>query len=94
MDKLRMLPKNATGGTDLYSQNFAWGKSLVGLPGRSGLNAGFGIGYNSLIWIKDATRGAIVYDPDVTNPAPGFRFGFPVIEPGYVSVDTSSEPHP
>lgn len=41
--KLRLSPKEATGGTDLYSQNFAWGTGLVGLPGRAGLDAGFGI---------------------------------------------------
>ncbi|MBK8810886.1 MAG: hypothetical protein IPN69_09175 [Acidobacteria bacterium] len=41
--------KAITGGTDLYSRNFAWGTSLVGLAGRAGLDAGFGISYNSLV---------------------------------------------
>src|SRR5258708_3743873 len=31
----RLDPKNATGGTNLYSQNFSWGMSLVDLPGRA-----------------------------------------------------------
>ena len=30
----RLQPRNATGGSDLYSQNFAWGTSLINLPGR------------------------------------------------------------
>lgn len=37
--------------------------------------------YNSLIWAKSgSTR---IFDPDNSNVAPGFRFGFPVIEPVY-----------
>ncbi|MBK8464969.1 MAG: hypothetical protein IPL32_03990 [Chloracidobacterium sp.] len=77
----RLAPKNATGGTNLYSQNFSWGTSLVSLPGRSGLNAGFGIGYNSLVWLKNGS--AMYFDADTSNVTPGFRFGFPVIEPVY-----------
>ena len=52
----RLNPKNATGGTNLYSRNFSWGTQLVGLPGRSGLDVGFGIGYNSLVWTKLGSR--------------------------------------
>jgi YD repeat-containing protein len=77
----RLKPRNATGGTNLYSQNFSWGTSLVGLPGRAGLMAGFGISYNSLVWIKSGS--AMYFDPDVSNVSPGFRFGFAVIEPIY-----------
>lgn len=77
----RLAPINSTGGTNLYSQNFSWGTSLVSLPGRSGLNAGFGISYNSLVWLKhDST---MYFDPDMSNITPGFRFGFPTIEPAY-----------
>jgi hypothetical protein len=77
----RLNPKNATGGTNLYSQNFGWATSLFGLPGRAGLDAGFGISYNSLVWLK---LGSVMYfDPDHGNAGPGFRFGFPVIEPAY-----------
>jgi|GEM_PF-4946743 len=49
LNALRLKPSEATGGTNLYSRNFGWGTSLVGLPGRSGLDAGFGISYNSLV---------------------------------------------
>ncbi len=81
MANARLAPANATGGTNLYSQNFSWGTSLVGLSGRAGLNAGFGISYNSLVWLKhDST---MYFDPDFSNVSPGFRLGFPVIEPLY-----------
>jgi YD repeat-containing protein len=77
---LRLDPKNATGGTDLYSRNFGWATSLVGLPGRAGLDAGFGISYNSLVWLKDPNNNEIIFDPDTGNAGPGFRLGLPVIE--------------
>lgn len=88
--KERLSPKNATGGTDLYSQNFSWGSGLVGLPGRAGLDAGFGISYNSLIWMKvpTGTETAMVFDPDSSNVTPGFRFGFPTIEQNYSDYRT------
>jgi hypothetical protein len=85
--KARLSPKNATGATDLYSRNFSWGTELVSLPGRTGLNAGFGISYNSLIWTKQGSN--IYFDTDNSNISPGFRFGFPVIEPVYYD-DTGS----
>ena len=80
---LRLLPGNATGGTDLYSRNFGWGTSLVGLPGRAGMDAGFGISYNSLVWIKDTTNSEIIFDPDLSNVSPGFQMGLPEIEKIY-----------
>ncbi len=81
MAAVRLDPRNATGGTNLYSQNFGWSTPLVGLPGRSGLDAGFGISYNSLVWAKYGST--IYFDPDNSNVTPGFRMGFPVIEPIY-----------
>lgn len=86
---LRLDAKNATGGTDLYSRNFGWGTSLVGLPGRAGLDAGFGISYNSLVWIKDTTNNEIIFDPDTNNVSPGFQMGFPVIEAAYYDTTNS-----
>jgi hypothetical protein len=56
---------------------------LVGLPGRAGLDAGFGISYNSLVWTKEPTSNTMVFDADNSNVSPGFRFGFPTIEPSY-----------
>ncbi|MGI9056666.1 MAG: FG-GAP repeat domain-containing protein, partial [Pyrinomonadaceae bacterium] len=90
LSKARLSPKNETGGTDLYSQNFGWGSGLAGLSGRAGLSAGFGISYNSLVWTKDSGSGAIYFDADVSNVSPGFRFGFPVIEPVYWDRDTEN----
>lgn len=75
----RLSPRNATGGTDLYSQNFSWGRNLVSLPGRAGFDLNLGIGYNSLVWTKVGTT--MVFDADAGSPTPGFRFGFPTIEP-------------
>lgn len=89
MAKIRLSPKNSTGGTNLYSRNFGWGTGIVGLPGRAGLGAGFGISYNSLIWTKDTTNSTIVFDADMSNVSPGFRFGFPTIEPMYYNTQTS-----
>lgn len=79
--KERLKPRNATGGTDLYSQNFAWGRSLVGLPGRAGLDVGLGLSYNSLVWTKE--NDTLYFDTNVDNVSPGFRLGFPTIEPAY-----------
>ncbi|MCO6511727.1 MAG: VCBS repeat-containing protein [Aridibacter famidurans] len=84
----RLSPKNATGGTNLYSRNFSWGTPLVSLPGRAGLDAGIGVGYNSLVWIKDPSNSTMVFDPDGSNVAPGFNFGFPEIEPVYYDSTT------
>lgn len=85
--KARLSPKNETGETDLYSRNFSWGTSLVGLPGRAGMDMGFGISYNSLIWTKEPGSNALNFDADTSNVSPGFRFGFPTIEPIYWDKD-------
>lgn len=72
----RLHPKNATGGTNLYSRNFGWGTGLVSLPGRAGLDAGFGISYNSLVWTKEPILNTMVFDADYSNVSPGFRMVF------------------
>ena len=84
LGEARLSPKNATGRTNLYSQNFSWGTSLVSLPGRSGLDMGIGISYNSLVWTK--VGNTMVFNPDAGTMFPGFRFGFPVIEPVFTNV--------
>ncbi|HRH44985.1 MAG TPA: hypothetical protein PKY82_25335, partial [Pyrinomonadaceae bacterium] len=80
LSRVRLAPVNQTGGTSLYSRNFGWGTGLAGLSGR-GLDAGFGISYNSLIWTRVGND--VVFNPNNDNVTPGFRFGFPVIEPSY-----------
>ncbi len=89
LSKARLLPINESGGTSLYSRNVGWGTGLAGLSGR-GLSAGFGISYNSLIWTKQANSNgsSLVFDADNSNVSPGFRFGFPVIEPSYFDATT------
>jgi YD repeat-containing protein len=77
----RLSPRNATGATNLYSQNFSWGRSLFSLPGRAGHDLSLGIGYNSLVWTRVGEE--LHFDADRGNAGPGFRLGFPVIEPVY-----------
>ena len=79
--KARLSPRNASGGTNFYSQNFSWGTGLVSLPGRAGLDMGLGISYNSLVWTKQGSN--IFFDSDYSNVSPGFRLEFPTIEPVY-----------
>jgi hypothetical protein len=66
-------------------KSFSWA-SLAGLPGRAGLNAGFGLSYNSLVWTKDGQN--VYFDTNADNVSPGFRFGFPTIEPTYYDQKT------
>ncbi|MEP6849477.1 MAG: FG-GAP-like repeat-containing protein [Acidobacteriota bacterium] len=80
ISQAQLSPRNAIGGTNLYSQNFAWGSNLVGLSGRAGLDLGLSISYNSLIWTK--VGNAMVFD-DTENMTPGFTLDFPKIEPAF-----------
>lgn len=84
--KTRLSPKNSTGGTDLYARNFGWSAGLVALSGRAGLDAGFGISYNSLVWTRQGNT--MFFDADASNVTPGFRFGFSNIEPAYYDAQT------
>src|SRR5574341_864805 len=80
----RLDPLNRTGGggEDPLSRNFNWNLPLVGLPGRSGLDLGLSLSYNSLAtWTKSGSY--IRFDDDRGFPAPGFRLGFPVIQPAF-----------
>lgn len=83
----RLDPLNRTGGTgeDPLSRNFNWSVPLVSLPGRSGLDLGLSLSYNSLVWTK--TGSTISFDEDHGFPSPGFRLGFPVIQPAYFNAE-------
>ncbi|HET6975279.1 MAG TPA: carbohydrate-binding protein [Pyrinomonadaceae bacterium] len=74
-------PVNRTGtpGEDLFSGNYNWSQPIVGLPGRAHLDLGLALTYNSLVWTKAGS--SIKFDADNGFPAPGFRLGFPVIQP-------------
>src|SRR6185295_16459826 len=79
-------PVNRTGapGEDLFSGNYNWSLPLVSLSGRSGLDLGLSLTYNSLVWTKAGS--SIKFDADNGFPGPGFHLGFPVIQtPTYTS---------
>ncbi len=82
----RLAPRNATGSTDLYSQNFAWGRNLVSLPGRSGLDLNIGLSYNSLVWTKEGSM--VHFDTNYDNVTPGFNLGFATIEQAFYDSAT------
>ncbi len=77
----KLDPTNRVGGEDPLSRNFAWGTSLLGLPGRAGLDLGLSLNYNSLVWTKSGSH--IAFNDDAGFPSAGFRLGFPVIQPLY-----------
>ena len=66
-------------GEDLHSGNYNWNMPIVSLPGRSGLDLGLSLSYNSLVWHKSGNTA--LYDKDNGFPSPGFRLGFPILEP-------------
>ncbi|MGI8733209.1 MAG: RHS repeat domain-containing protein [Pyrinomonadaceae bacterium] len=76
----RLAPQNRTGrpGVDLLSRNFNWNLNLVGLRGRSGLDLGLGLAYNSKVWTN--FNNSLDFDLDRGAPGPGFRLGFPVVQ--------------
>ena len=84
----RTLPQNETGqsGVDLGSRNVNWGIPILGLKGRAGLALSLSLVYNSLVWTKDGTM--IKYNADHGFPGPGFRLGFPYIQPRYLNSQT------
>ncbi len=77
----RTLPANRTGsaGEDLFSGNYNWSLPLVGLQGRGSMDLALSLTYNSLVWTKSGS--SIRFDADNGFPAPGFRIGFPIIQP-------------
>jgi RHS repeat-associated protein len=86
--KARTQPINRTGEPDvtLGSRNFNWALPIFNLPGRAGLDAGMTLFYNSLVWTKQ--DGAIEFNADHGNPAPGFRLGLPRLQPRHYNSQT------
>ena len=84
----RLDPLNQTGGTgeNALSRNFNWKLPLLSLPGRGGMDLGLTLAYNSLVWTKSGSY--ISFDDDHGLPSPGFRLGFPVIQPVYFNAET------
>lgn len=88
----RLDPFNETGGGDEnpLSRNFNWNLPLVNLPGRAGMDLGLALSYNSLVWTKLGTN-TIAFDRDKGFPGPGFRLGFPVIQPLYFNAEVGKD---
>ncbi len=84
----RLDPHNRTGqpAFDLLSQNFHWSKTLINLPGRARLNLNLALVYNSLVWTRAGSQ--IAFDADRGQPAPGFRLGFPTVQPRFRDPQT------
>jgi YD repeat-containing protein len=85
----RLDPLNQTGGgiDNPLSRNFNWSLPLVVLSGRSGMDLGLSLSYNSLVWTKIGN--SVSFDDDYGFPGPGFRLGFPVIQqPSYFNTET------
>ncbi|HEX8144110.1 MAG TPA: hypothetical protein VF553_16030, partial [Pyrinomonadaceae bacterium] len=78
--------RTGTGGEDLLSGNYNWSLPVVSLPGRAGLDLGLSLSYNSLVWTRSGSY--IAYDADHGFPSPGFRLGFPVIQPLFTNTQT------
>lgn len=78
----RLDPSNETGGggENPLSRNYNLNIPLLGLPGRAGLDLGLSLSSNSLVWTKS---GSYISFNDDGLPSPGFRLGFPVIQPLY-----------
>ena len=88
----RTDPRNATGGgsDNPLSRNFNWTVPLVSLPGRAGMDLSLSLSYNSLVWTKLSTN-YISFDDDHGFPSPGFRLGFPVIQPLYSNSEVGKD---
>jgi YD repeat-containing protein len=82
----RLDPSNRTGGGDPYSRNYNFSIPLVSLTGRAGLDLGLALTYNSLVWTKDGT--GVTFDADRGTPSPGFRLGFPTVQPKFYNPQT------
>ena len=85
----RLDPRNQTGGggENPLSQNFNWNLPLLSLPGRAGMDLGLALSYNSLVWTRNSGGNYIIFDDDRGFPGPGFRLGFPVIQPIYFNSE-------
>jgi YD repeat-containing protein len=89
----RLQPLNRVGesGDDLLSRNFNWSVPLLSLKGRSGLDLGLSLSYNSLVWTKDGST--MLFDADQGDPTPGFRLGFPVIQSQHYNAQVGRYGH-
>jgi hypothetical protein len=73
----RVDPNNQP-GDQLLARDCEWSVSLLGLPGRAGLDLGLGLSYSSLVWTRSGQY--VYFDEDNGSPSPGFRLGFATIQ--------------
>jgi alkylated DNA repair dioxygenase AlkB len=89
--RLEAINRVGGSGDDLLSRNFNWGVPLLSLKGRSGLDLGLSLSYNSLVWTKNGT--AMVFNGDQGDPTPGFRLGFPIIQAQHYNAQLDRNGH-
>ncbi len=65
-------------GNGMLSRDANWSITLLGLPGRSGLDLGLALSYSSAVWTRSGPY--IYFDEDNGFPSPGFRLGFPTVQ--------------
>jgi YD repeat-containing protein len=82
-----IVNRTGTGGEDLLSGNVNFTIPILSLPGRV-LDLGLSLSYNSRVWSKVGST--IAFDTDRGYPAPGFRLGFPVIQPRFYNSATGT----
>ena len=86
--RIDILNRAGTGGEDLLSGNVSFGIPILSLPGRAGLNVSLGLSYNSRVWSK--ANSTVAFDTDRGFPSPGFRLGFPVVQPLFYNSVTGT----
>lgn len=86
--RIDILNRAGNGGEDLLSGNVNFGIPILSLPGRAGLNVGLGLIYNSRVWSK--ANSTVAFDTDRGFPSPGFRLGFPVVQPRFYNTATGT----
>jgi len=86
--RIDIVNRTGTGAEDLLSGNVNFGIPILSLPGRAGLNLGLSLSYNSRVWSK--VNSTVAYDTDRGFPAPGFRLGFPVVQPRFYNSSTGT----
>jgi YD repeat-containing protein len=83
--RLNPMNRTGTGGEDLLSRNYNWTLPILSLPGRSGLDLGLSLSYNSLVWARSGN--SVMFDADRGYPSPGFQLGFPKIQRRYYNAE-------
>ncbi|HKU76563.1 MAG TPA: DUF4214 domain-containing protein [Pyrinomonadaceae bacterium] len=73
----RTDPRNQP-GNGMLSRDVKWSVSLLGLPGRNGLDLGLALSYSSMVWTRSGPY--FYFDEDNGFPSPGFRLGFPTVQ--------------